>query len=479
MTEGLRIERRYTSERVSPYDTVEWTRRDSKITNPDGSVVFEMKDAEVPAQLVAGGDRHHGVEVLPQGRRAPVRRATATPVLRRGRARPITGPERSARQVIHRLAGMLALLGREARVLRLRERRRGVLRRAGLHAAAPDGGPQLARSGSTPASTRRYGITGTAQGFWYVDPETERSRRLPRRLQPPRTPRLLHHSIDDDLVNPGGIMDLWVREARLFKMGAGTGANFSHIRAEGEPLSGGGKSSGLMSFLKVGDRAAGAIKSGGTTRRAAKMVILDIDHPDIEAFINWKADEEDKVAALVGRRLPGRLQRRGLRHRLRPELQQLRAPHQRVHPGRARRRRLGLTARTDGAVMKTVKARDLWDQIADAAWRCADPGVQFDTTINEWHTCPADGRHPRHQPVLASTCSSTTPPATWRRSTWSRSTTTRPATSTSRATARHPAVDHRARDLRADGAVPRQGRSPSAATTTARSASATPTSARC
>src|SRR4029077_18842880 len=106
-------------------------------------------------------------------------------------------------------------------------------------------------------------------------------------------------SITDDLVNEGGIMDLWVREARIFKYGSGTGTDFSNLRGEGEPLSGGGKSSGLMSFLKIGDRAAGAIKSGGTTRRAAKMVVLQLDHPDIEEFVNWKVVEEQKVAALV------------------------------------------------------------------------------------------------------------------------------------------------------------------------------------
>ena len=188
-------------------------------------------------------------------------------------------------------------------------------------------------------------------------------------------------------------MDLWVREARLFKYGSGTGTNFSKLRGEGEPLSGGGSSSGLMSFLKVGDRAAGAIKSGGTTRRAAKMVCLDLDHPDIENFINWKADEEKKVSALIAAGYSSRLQRRGLRHRLRPELEQLRP-----HPERLHRRAFdddsdwNLTRRTDGPVHKTVKARDLWKQVAEAAWQCADPGVQYDTTINDWHTCPESGR---------------------------------------------------------------------------------------
>ncbi|MER3438517.1 MAG: adenosylcobalamin-dependent ribonucleoside-diphosphate reductase, partial [Chloroflexota bacterium] len=216
-------------------------------------------------------------------------------------------------------------------------------------------------------------------------------------------------SVEDDLVNPGGIMDLWVREARIFKYGSGTGTNFSKIRGEGEPLSGGGSSSGLMSFLKVGDRAAGAIKSGGTTRRAAKMVVLDADHPDIEQFVAWKAREELKVAALV----------EGMKH-LSPEQQALAEKfglkldydfngeaYQTVSGQNANNsvrvtndfikaveedQDWHLIRRTDGKVAKTIKARELWRKIAEAAWRCADPGVQFDTTINEWHTCPESGR---------------------------------------------------------------------------------------
>ncbi len=198
-------------------------------------------------------------------------------------------------------------------------------------------------------------------------------------------------SVDDDLVNPGGIMDLWVREARLFKFGSGTGSNFSHIRAEGEPLSGGGKSSGLMSFLKVGDRAAGAIKSGGTTRRAAKMVILDVDHPDIETFVEWKVKEEDKVRALVSA---------GYSSDFNGEAYATVSGQNSNNSVRISNDFVqavlddgvwNLTARSDGSVMHTVKARDLWTKIAHAAWACADPGVQFHTTVNEWHTSPAEG----------------------------------------------------------------------------------------
>src|SRR5205823_2897876 len=185
--------------------------------------------------------------------------------------------------------------------------------------------------------------------------------------------------INDDLVNEGGIMDLWVREARLFKYGSGTGTNFSRLRGEGEKLSGGGKSSGLMSFLKIGDRAAGAIKSGGTTRRAAKMVILDVDHPDVEQFVDWKVIEEQKVANLVtGSKV-------NQKH-LRAFLKAVDAD-----------REWDLFWRTKpGQIAKTVKARDLWEKIGYAAWASADPGLQFHTTINDWHTCAASG------PIIAS-----------------------------------------------------------------------------
>ncbi|HEX5529338.1 MAG TPA: adenosylcobalamin-dependent ribonucleoside-diphosphate reductase, partial [Methylomirabilota bacterium] len=264
-------------------------------------------------------------------------------------------------------------------------------------------------------------------------------------------------SVADDLVNDGGIMDLWTREARIFKYGSGSGTNFSNLRGENEPLSGGGKSSGLMSFLRIGDRAAGAIKSGGTTRRAAKMVILDLDHPDILNFIRWKVVEEQKVAALVtGSRLTkrrlqavlgaartpagleadprknpalrsavrearaamvpeGYIQRvlqlagQGVRELDFPEYDtdwdsdayytvsgqnsnnSVRVPNA-FYDVLARRGQWELKRRTDGKSAGFVPAEQLWDEIAHAAWACADPGVQYDTTINEWHTCPEDGR---------------------------------------------------------------------------------------
>ncbi|MFP3913839.1 MAG: adenosylcobalamin-dependent ribonucleoside-diphosphate reductase, partial [Actinomycetota bacterium] len=238
-----------------------------------------------------------------------------------------------------------------------------------------------------------YGITGPAQGFWYVDPETEEMTASPDSYSRPAPHACFILGVRDDLVNPGGIMDLWVREARIFKFGSGAGSNFSHIRAENELLSGGGRSSGVMSFLKIGDRAAGAIKSGGTTRRAAKMVILDIDHPDIEDFIDWKKVEEDKARLLI--------QHGGYPADFNGEAYATVSGQNSNNSVRVSNDFIQaviddgdweLTERTTGQARKTVKARDLWQRIARAAWACADPGLQFDTTINEWHTSPAGGR---------------------------------------------------------------------------------------
>jgi ribonucleoside-diphosphate reductase alpha chain len=198
-------------------------------------------------------------------------------------------------------------------------------------------------------------------------------------------------SVKDDLVGEGGIMDLWVREARIFKYGSGVGTNFSTIRAEGEPLSGGGSSSGLMSFLKIGDRAAGAIKSGGTTRRAAKMVVLDVDHPEIMEFIRWKSEEERKVAALIAAGYASDYEGEAYRTVSgQNSNNSVRLP-QSFFDALASQGDWHCTARSTGKVMKTYKAQEIWDEIAKSAWACADPGLQFHTTINDWHTCPVDG----------------------------------------------------------------------------------------
>ncbi|MGI9585844.1 MAG: vitamin B12-dependent ribonucleotide reductase, partial [Acidimicrobiia bacterium] len=301
MNKGLQIERRFTTEGVSPYSTVEWSHRDSRITNPDGSIVFEMTDAEIPA---AWSQVAADIMVSKYFRKAGVPQVDEHGEhILDGNGDVVTGPERSARQVIDRLAGTWRWWGEENGYFASADDAQvfeDELVYMLLHQMAAPNSPQWFNTGLH----HRYGIEGPEQGFWFVDPETDELSPAPDSYSRPSPHACFIQSVDDDLVNAGGIMDLWIREARLFKFGSGTGSNFSNIRAEGEPLSGGGKSSGLMSFLKVGDRAAGAIKSGGTTRRAAKMVILDIDHPDIETFINWKAEEEKKVHALVAAGYP-------------------------------------------------------------------------------------------------------------------------------------------------------------------------------
>ncbi len=388
MGQGLTIERRFTAEGQDVYETVEWSSRDSRITNPDGSVVFEMLGADIPAQwsqvaadiMVSKYFRKAGVPQYDE----------AGNLLLDDDGNPITGAETSARQVIKRLSSTWRWWGEtngyfasETDAQTFEDELAYML----LHQMAAPNSPQWFNTGLH----HQYGITGTEQGFWFVDPETGEATLSDDAYSRPAPHACFINSVDDDLVNEGGIMDLWVREARLFKMGAGSGANFSNLRAEGEPLSGGGKSSGLMSFLKVGDRAAGAIKSGGTTRRAAKMVIVDIDHPDVETFIRWKAEEEKKVRALVAG---------GYSSDFNGDAYATVAGQNSNNSVRLSNAFLkavvddadwDLLARTDGAVMKTVRARELWDKIADAAWQSADPGLQFHGTINEWHTCPSEG----------------------------------------------------------------------------------------
>jgi ribonucleoside-diphosphate reductase alpha chain len=390
MSKGLRIDRRFTETGTDPYDRVEWSLRHSKITNPDGSVVFEMKDAEIPASwsqvaadiMVSKYFRKAGVPQLDDN---------GEQLLDDGGA-PVTGSERSARQVFDRLAGTWRHWGEKEGYFASGEDAAAFedeLRYMLANQMAAPNSPQWFNTGLNWA----YGLTGPAQGFWYVDGESGELTESPDSYGRPAPHACFINGVGDDLVNPGGIMDLWVREARIFKFGSGAGSNFSAIRAEGELLSGGGKSSGVMSFLKIGDRAAGAIKSGGTTRRAAKMVILDVDHPDIETFIDWKKVEEEKAKILI--------QHGGYPADFNGEAyatvsgqnsnNSVRVTHDFIEAVEEDGD-WDLINRTDGSVRKTVKARDLWNRIAEAAWACADPGLQFDTTINEWHTSPAGGR---------------------------------------------------------------------------------------
>jgi ribonucleoside-diphosphate reductase alpha chain len=348
-----------------------------------------MADAEVPASwsqvatdiMVSKYFRKAGVpQVDEQGQ--PLRNPDGAQVF---------GPERSAKQVIHRLAGCWRWWGESNGYFETAEDAQAfydeLVYMLVNQMAAPNS-PQWFNTGLAWA----YGITGPAQGHYYVDPDDNTVKHSADAYTRPQPHACFIQSVNDDLVGDGGIMDLWVREARLFKYGSGTGTNFSAIRGEGEKLSGGGSSSGLMSFLRVGDRAAGAIKSGGTTRRAAKMVTLDLDHPDIEHFVSWKADEEKKVAALIAAGYPADFNGEAYSTVSgQNSNNSVRVPNSFIEAVE-NDADWNLIGRNDGKILKTIKARELWRQIADAAWQCADPGVQFDTTINEWHTSPEAGR---------------------------------------------------------------------------------------
>jgi ribonucleoside-diphosphate reductase alpha chain len=389
MGDGLRIDRYFTRNGEDPLESVDWVRRDSRITNPDGSVVFEMTDAEVPA---AWSHVAADIMVSKYFRKAGVpQHGEHGDVLFDDDGQAVLGAENSAKQVFTRLAATWRLWGERggyfASDADAQAFQDELVYMLANQIAAPNS-PQWFNTGLN----HMYGLTGPAQGFWFIDEQTEQLTESTDSYTRPSPHACFIQSVGDDLVGAGGIMDLWTREARLFKFGSGTGTNFSTLRAENEPLSGGGKSSGVMSFLKIGDRAAGAIKSGGTTRRAAKMVILDVDHPDIETFIEWKKAEEDKVRVLIAAGYPSdfngeayqTVSGQNSNNSVRVTEDFIRAV--------AEDGDWELTARTTpGLVMKTVKARDLWRQIAEAAWACADPGLQFDTTINQWHTCPADG----------------------------------------------------------------------------------------
>jgi len=447
----MKIARRFTSAGKEVYDHFQYTRRTSILRNPDGSVVFQMDAIEVPVQwsqvatdiLAQKYFRKAGVPQVDEGGKAILDES----------GQPVLGPERSIKQVVHRLAGCWRWWGEKYGYFHTAEDAQVFYDEVSymlLKQMAAPNSPQWFNTGLNFA----YGITGRPQGHYYVDPDTKKLTKSTDAYTHPQPHACFIQSVDDDLVNEGGIFDLATREARIFKFGSGTGSNFSNLRGENERLSGGGASSGLMSFLKIFDRAAGAIKSGGTTRRAAKMVIVNVDHPDIEKFIEWKAREEEKVAALVAgskinatflqaimdesvkggtdpktnKKLDG-LIRRGS-HRGIPLNYIMRTlslveqgytamnfPTFDTHyegeayvtvSGQNSNNSVRVTNafmdavlqddtwdlvwRTDSTKRRTVRARDLWNKINVSSWKSADPGLQFDTTINEWHTCPKDGR---------------------------------------------------------------------------------------
>lgn len=373
---GLKVDRLYTQDGVNVFDLIEYDLRSSVIRNPKGDAVFEMHNVEVPKTW-----SQVATDILAQKyfRKAGVPQVDGT-----------LGSETSIKQVVHRLADCWRSWGdkygyfaskKDADVF-YDEIAYSLL----TQMAAPNS-PQWFNTGLYTA----YGIKGKPQGHYFVNPETGNLERSTSAYERPQPHACFILSVDDDLVNEGGIMDLWTREARIFKYGSGVGTNFSNIRGEGEKLSGGGTSSGLMSFLKIGDAAAGAIKSGGTTRRAAKMVCLDLDHPEVVDFIEWKMKEEDKVAALIAAGYDSHYEGEAYRTVSgQNSNNSVRVPNA-FFRALENGEKWNLVARSDKRVMKTLDSRDLWDKVAMAAWRCADPGVQFDTTINEWHTCPEDG----------------------------------------------------------------------------------------
>jgi ribonucleoside-diphosphate reductase alpha chain len=374
---GLRFPRRFTRDDVNVFDMFEYDYRKSVIKNPNGEVVFEMNNVEVPKQW-----SQIATDILAQKyfRKAGVPQADGS-----------LGRETSAKQVAHRMAHCWRVWGerygyfaseKDAQVFYEE------LVYSILNQMCVPNSPQWFNTGLYEC----YGIKGKPQGHYFVDPVDGQLKKSTSAYERPQPHACFILSVNDDLVNEGGIMDLWVREARIFKYGSGVGTNFSQLRGAGEKLSGGGTSSGLMSFLKIGDRAAGAIKSGGTTRRAAKMVCLDLDHPEIVEFVNWKVEEEKKVAALINAGYPSDYEGEAYRTVSgQNSNNSVRIPNEFFNVLQEDGE-WELKGRMDGRVMKKIPARELWNQIAYAAWRCADPGTQYDTTINEWHTCPKGGR---------------------------------------------------------------------------------------
>lgn len=440
----MKINRFFTKAGESPYEGIEFSPRKSEIKNPDGSSVFVMEDVMVPSHW-----SQVATDILAQKyfRKAGVPQEDGT-----------DGGETDSRQIFHRLAGCWKHWGEQHNYFDSAEDAQAfydeLCHMLAKQIAAPNS-PQWFNTGLNYA----YGIAGPPQGHYYVDANSGEVKKSESAYERPQPHACFILSVKDDLVNPGGIMDLWTREARIFKYGSGVGTNFSSLRGDGEPLSGGGKSSGLMSFLRVGDRSAGAVKSGGTTRRAAKMVCLDVDHPDIEEFVRWKVIEEQKVAALVaGSKLCNFHLNAIIKacHNWEPK-------EERYDPRKNTELFSAIAAakaaqvsvnyiqrviqlaeqgfkeidfpiydtdwnseaylsvsgqnsnnsirvsnefleaavtggdwelkwRTGNKTARKIKSEDLWESICYSAWSCADPGLQYDTTINEWHTCPEGGR---------------------------------------------------------------------------------------
>ena len=469
----MKFTRQFTKNNDNAYSGLEFKTTTSEIKNPDGTIVFSAPNIEVPANY-----SQVAADIIAQKyfRKAGIptyvkkieendvpswlwrSEPDAIKLSHLAEDKRFKGEE-SAKQVFDRLAGTWTYWGWKGNYFTKEEDAKIYFDEMRYMLAAQmcaPNSPQWFNTGLHWA----YGIDGPSQGHHYVDFKTKKLVKSKSSYEHPQPHACFIQSVKDDLVNEGGIMDLWVREARLFKYGSGTGTNFSKLRGSTEGLSGGGRSSGMMSFLRIGDRAAGAIKSGGTTRRAAKMVTVDVDHPDIEEYINWKVVEEQKVAALVaGSKLTGKnlksvmdacnLSNYKDEERINPKInielkkailncRAVMIPENYIQrviqfakqgfkdiefqtydtdwdseayltvSGQnsnnsvrvsneflekvSQKSKWDLIRRTDGGVHKTIEAADLWSKISEAAWACADPGLQYDTTINEWHTCPEAGR---------------------------------------------------------------------------------------
>ncbi len=387
---GIKINRYFTKVGENPFDTVKWDKRTSRIRDESGRAIFEKNDAEVPADWSQVAT---DIMVSKYFRRAGVPQVDdkGQPVLGPD-GKQVFGSESSARQVIKRLTNCWRSWGEKYGFFASPEDAKVFeeeLQYTLIHQMTAPNSPQWFNTGLALS----YGIKGPGQGHYYVDPDDGQLKESTDAYSRPQTSACFIQSVRDTLLEEGGIMDLVMREARVFKYGSGTGTNFSHLREEGAPLSGGGQSSGLMSWLRIFDRAAGAIKSGGTTRRAAKMVILNVDHPDIEQFIQWKANEEKKVAALVAAGYPSDFNGEAYQTVSGQNSNNtVRVPNEYLDAVE-KDGEWKLVSRVPGrGIVKTVQARKIWREIADAAWKSADPGLQYDTTIQEWHTCPNSGR---------------------------------------------------------------------------------------
>ena len=467
----MKFTRIFTEDKLDVYKNLKFKTTSSEIKNPDGTIVFSAPEIEVPenysqvaADVIAQKYfRKAGVPAyLKKVKESNVPEWLSRSEPDEDKLETIPEDERygaeiSAKQVFNRLAGTWTYWGWKGGYFSSEKDAKVYYDEMRYMLASQMGAPNSPQWFNTGLHWA-YGIDGPSQGHYYVDYKTEKLVKSKSSYIHPQPHACFIQSIKDDLVNEGGIMDLWVREARLFKYGSGTGTNFSNLRGNNEELSGGGKSSGMMSFLKIGDRAAGAIKSGGTTRRAAKMVTVDVDHPDIEEFIDWKVVEEQKVAALVAgskstakhlgavmeacnideyekddlydTKINKKLKEAVLNARsvMIPEnyiqrvIQFAKQGFKEIEfktydtdwdseayltvSGQNSNNSIRVTndflkkvennsdweliRRTDGKVFKKVKAKELWDKITEAAWACADPGLQYDSTINEWHTCPQE-----------------------------------------------------------------------------------------